>query len=311
MRNGGVYDINGRRVACSRTGSLHIPTRSAPTTLRSAQPSKTLPRRDQCVVNRRLARSARVLRVLESAEAKANRQARKNRRLLNRLPRVRFSWRLASQIGAGMLAAIALYTVVDTLTLNGKIKHDQNQTAAAVQSDDPNSRQSAEGKDEKPVTTDVIRSYRVAADLPRVVSIDKIGVKARALPMGVNSDGSMQAPINVFDTGWYTGSVKPGQKGAVIVVGHVSGPSQNGVFKNLKTLKAGDTISLENGAGTVFKYQVVKMETVKLEQVDMNKFINTVDGVMEGLNLMTCAGGWLRGSDTFDSRTMVYAKRVQ
>ena len=64
----------------------------------------------------------------------------------------------------------------------------------------------------------------------------------------------MQAPINVFDAGWYTGSVRPGQKGASIIVGHVSGPTRHGIFEKLSQLKNGDSITIGNGAGNVFNF---------------------------------------------------------
>ena len=36
------------------------------------------------------------------------------------------------------------------------------------------------------VSNDAIAKYRVAADLPRVITIEKLGVKARVLQMSVN-----------------------------------------------------------------------------------------------------------------------------
>ena len=160
------------------------------------------------------------------------------------------------------------------------------------------------------MSDDAIAKYKVAADLPRVIAIEKLGVKARVLQMNVNSDGSMQSPINIFDAGWYTGSVKPGQPGASIIVGHASGTTLGGVFNKLETLNAGDTISVERGDGKILRYQVVKKQTVKLSDVDMNSFIRPADGVSEGLNLMTCAGEWIKNSQTRDRRVMVFTKRI-
>ena len=69
-------------------------------------------------------------------------------------------------------------------------------------------------------------------------------------------------------------------------------------------------VTVENGAGKVFSYQVESTETVKLDQVDMDKFMRPVSGTEEGLNLMTCSG-WINGGETMDHRLMVYAKRMQ
>ncbi len=87
----------------------------------------------------------------------------------------------------------------------------------------------------------------MAPDLPRVLSIPKLNTKARIMPMPVNGDGSMQAPINIYDAGWYTGGVRPGDKGAAVIDAHASGPTRQGLFAYLDTLKQGDNIIVEKG----------------------------------------------------------------
>ena len=47
-----------------------------------------------------------------------------------------------------------------------------------------------------------------------------------------------------------------------------------------------------------------------LADVDMNSFIRPADGVSEGLNLMTCAGEWIKNSQTRNSRVMIFTKRI-
>ena len=209
-----------------------------------------------------------------------------------------------------VLVGVSLYATIDTYLLNSRIKENMDQSVSAQQSDDPNTRQAAEGKDEKQVSSDVINGYKVAADLPRTITIDKLNARGRVLQMGVNNDGSMQAPINIFDAGWYTGSVKPGQLGATVIIAHASGPTQGGLFEGLNKLTADEIVKVELGSGQVLKYQVVSTETVALEQVDMDKFMRPAEGIQEGLNLMTCAGSWVRESNTRAQRTIVYTKRL-
>ena len=332
------YDVNGRRVDYRlltdlriRQRQLYRPARVSRTrtmadvrrvqkpvadTVRaeSRAPRKSRAasskRRDGAVA-RQLVRSARILYALENTKvvyAKRSEQQENTSRRVKRRKIV--TWQFFSRSMAIALTVLALYAVADTLILNQKVKKERSDTVAAAQSDDSNKRQAAEGKDEKDVSDDVIARYKVAPELPRIIHINAIGIKARVLQMGVNADGSMQAPINVFDTGWYTGSVRPGQKGASIIVGHVSGPTRHGIFEKLSQLKNGDSITIENGAGKLFNYQVVASETVKLENVDMNKFMRPANGVDEGLNLMTCAGKWINSGSTMDHRLMVYAKRM-
>ena len=174
----------------------------------------------------------------------------------------------------------------------------------------PEERQSAEGKDESSRSSSLIDAHRVADDEPRVISAQAIDMRARVLPMGTNPDGSMQAPINIFDSGWYVGSAKPGEKGAVVIDGHASGPTREGLFAYIDTLKLGQTITLERGDGRVFTYEVVAVETIDLENVDMERFLKPYEGSDEGLNLITCAGAWQAEKNTYNQRAMVFAKRV-
>ena len=112
--------------------------------------------------------------------------------------------------------------------------------------------------EEEPTPTE-IKEYIVAADRPRYLSIEKIGVnKARVLPMGVNAKGELDTPVNIYDVGWYEASGKPGQGGTAIIDGHNGGPHVLGVFKNTPTLVNGDIITIERGDGVVFRYKVVE-----------------------------------------------------
>lgn len=331
------YDFNDRRMGCRLNSprvhcqascqSACIPrvrmasdvrnaaVRSRKSVLRSpmlqkSRKAQAANQRRNSVIARRLTRSAKILYMLENIEVARPKRGKRQSGALRKVKKKIVTWQFFSRSMAIALTVFALYAVADTLILNQKVKKERSDTVAAAQSDDSNKRQAAEGKDEKDVSDDVIARYKVAPELPRIIHINAIGVKARVLQMGVNADGSMQAPINVFDTGWYTGSVRPGQKGASIIVGHVSGPTRHGIFEKLSQLKNGDSITIENGAGNVFNYQVVASETVKLENVDMNKFMRPANGVDEGLNLMTCAGKWIDSGSTMDHRLMVYAKRT-
>ena len=262
-------------------------------------------------INKRLARSARLLVICKKSIANGCRDGKKRhtKRYLQNILGSNFCKKVPS-FAASALLIISIYSFADSWLLNNRIKNAVNATPVAARSDNLDDRKNSEGKDETKVSDDAIAKYKVAADLPRVITIEKLGVKARVLQMNVNSDGSMQSPINIFDAGWYTGSVKPGQPGASIIVGHASGTTLGGVFNKLETLNAGDTISVERGDGKILRYQVIKKQTVKLSDVDMNSFIRPADGVSEGLNLMTCAGEWIKNSQTRNSRVMIFTKRI-
>lgn len=191
-------------------------------------------------------------------------------------------------------------------------KRDREIVAVAQQpTATPEQRQEAEGRDETE-DVDATVSYRAEPNDPRVISINKINMKARTLPMATNPDGTMQAPINIFDAGWYNGegAVKPGQKGVVVAIGHASGPTREGLFAYVDTLSAGDVIEIERGDGETFRYAVTGQKSLPLDTLDM-KEVFAIKGSDEGLNLITCGGQWDRQRKTFNQRIVVYAKRVE
>ena len=128
--------------------------------------------------------------------------------------------------------------------------------------------------------------------------------------MGVNNDGSIQAPRNIFDAGWYNGSVKPGDIGAMFIDAHASGPTREGLFAYLDKLAEGDEIQIEKGDGTRLTYRVAHTETVALADIDMRKALLPHGNILRGLNLMTCTGKWLDDKQTYDQRVIVYAEQL-
>lgn len=167
-----------------------------------------------------------------------------------------------------------------------------------------------EASDETQVAVNALNTYKVAADEPRMLTIKSLQISARIKPMNVNSIGAIAAPVNIYDSGWYTGSAKPGTYGAMFIDGHASGATRKGLFAYIDTLKNGNEVSIERGDGQVLTYKVVHVETVSKELVDMKKVLRTYNGVKEGLNLMTCTGTWIKNERTYDKRAIVYTERV-
>lgn len=165
----------------------------------------------------------------------------------------------------------------------------------------------------EPTEQEVVE-YTVAADRPRYLSIDRLGIsKARVLPMGINADGELSTPNNIFDVGWYYSSGKPGQGGTLLIDGHNGGPHVQGVFKDLPALGDGDVITIERGDGQIFQYSVVENKTVALS--DSNDYMATaMMSPMRGhesVTLISCTGEWSQAQGTYLSRQFVRAILVE
>jgi sortase (surface protein transpeptidase) len=150
-------------------------------------------------------------------------------------------------------------------------------------------------------------SYTVAANLPRYIFIPKLSVQAIVKPLGLTAAGQLATPDNIYDTGWYTSSSTPGQPGATVIDGHVSSWTANGVFYGLQSLQAGDTIQIERGDGTTINYSVVKKQVYAYQQVDMSALLSPIDANKPGLNLITCTGDVIKGTNDFDERIVIFA----
>ena len=190
------------------------------------------------------------------------------------------------------------------------VEHTRSPDPVTVSVDEGSWDPDQEGRDEEKPTADALSSYTVAAEVPRALYIDKLKVAARVLPMGVNNLNAIQAPLNIYDSGWYNGSVKPGAVGAMFIDGHASGPTRQGLFAYLDTLVEGDTLQIEKGNGERLTYTVVHVEIGDVASLDMSKMLKPYGDGVKGLNLMTCTGTWLKDQQTYDKRVMVWTEQI-
>lgn len=143
---------------------------------------------------------------------------------------------------------------------------------------------------------------------PERIIIPEIGVNAKVIDLGLNSDGTLEVPENYAETGWWTGGSKPGEKGSAVIVGHLDSKTSPAVFYKLPSLKAGDLIKVTNTAG-----EIVNFEVERLKQVPKNNFPTNEVYKMTGeptLRLVTCGGKFNRSSGHYDDNVIVFASLV-
>jgi sortase A len=156
-----------------------------------------------------------------------------------------------------------------------------------------------------------VASYSVPATDPKYLAISAIGIsQTRIIQLGLTKDDQVAVPDNIYDTGWYNGSAKPGQSGAMFIYGHVSSWTANGVFYNLKKLVAGDQVTVTRGDNTTYTYQVVSTKIYPYNNVDMQAVLSPIEADKPGLNLMTCTGQVIKGTSDFNQRLVVFTSLV-
>lgn len=208
-----------------------------------------------------------------------------------------------------VIFALGLLINVQTIQTN----HDaKSQVAALTQKTDNSDNTSTPPSETKPPSGS-FGSYQVAANLPKYLKIPKLGTSARVIPLGVTTSNELKAPTNIYDTGWYEASAHPGDAaslGAVLIDGHVHGPTLPGVFANIKKLVADDTIQIVRGDNQVFTYKVVKVQNYDATTIDMGMMLTSIQPGQPGLNLITCGGPFDRKTGEYTQRTAVFAVQL-
>ncbi len=177
-----------------------------------------------------------------------------------------------------------------------------SKTEVAGASTDDNSGLPSEAKPQG-----TINDYHVAASLPRVLTIPSIDVHTRVVRTTVKANNQIGSPSNIFDAAWYDGSAKPGEGGTVLIDGHVSGPTQPGVFYKLNKLQVGSELEIERGDGKRISYSVVAKKVYDADKVDMGAVFNSAKPGQPALNIITCTGSVDETGEHFTQRLVVFA----
>lgn len=139
---------------------------------------------------------------------------------------------------------------------------------------------------------------------PKKIIIPTISVDNFIQNVDVTKNGEMATPGNINITGWYDRSSRPGQKGLSIIVGHVSGWTAKGAFYGLDKLKEGDIVTIVLGNDSKVRYKVVNINIVDTDKAAAYLF-NSIPGVANELNLITCTGQYQDSIHMFNKRAIV------
>jgi sortase (surface protein transpeptidase) len=92
----------------------------------------------------------------------------------------------------------------------------------------------------------------------------------------------------------------------MFIYGHVSSWTAKGIFYNLKQLKPGQKITVTTGNNNTYIYKVVTSRTYDYKRVDMAEVLSAINPNRPGLNLMTCTGNVIAGTNDFSQRLAVF-----
>lgn len=211
---------------------------------------------------------------------------------------------------AAIVFLLGIGVSIHTFMTNRQVKKQVTTVLADTTSNDSVELSPGSLPDESDQDPDVVRNHQVAPDKPRYLRIPKIGVDHRIIEVGVSTDNQLGSPASIHDVGWYRNSAKPGQDGASLMDGHVSGPTQPGVFRNLIKLNVGDLIEVERGDGEIITYEVRQKQSYPYAETDMHAALRSIEHGKHALNLITCDGKFNAATNNYEDRLIVFAVEV-
>ncbi|MDT7785404.1 MAG: hypothetical protein QOF58_3823 [Pseudonocardiales bacterium] len=145
---------------------------------------------------------------------------------------------------------------------------------------------------------------------PTELRIPKIGAKSSLVPLGLNPDETVEVPPveQPMQAGWYKLARTPGEAGPAILLGHVDGLKQPGIFFRLKELVAGDEVEVSRKDGTTAKFRVRRTEQIAKDSFPTEAVYGETDE--PELRLITCGGSFDQAAHSYRDNIIVYATLI-
>lgn len=140
------------------------------------------------------------------------------------------------------------------------------------------------------------------------VVIDRIGVDAPVVAVGVEEGTNAMEIPGLDDVGWYRYSSMPGESvGTAVLVGHVDGNGRPGVFSRLRDLTPGDRFSVGRPDGRVQSFEVTGLQEFSKQALPTDLFARQGPGRVA---LITCGGAFDRATGHYLDNVVVVAAPV-
>jgi sortase (surface protein transpeptidase) len=150
-------------------------------------------------------------------------------------------------------------------------------------------------------------SKTLSKSQPVRIKIQRLGINAPIINLGLKSDGSLGTPNSATETGWYKNSPTPGEIGPSIIVGHVDyvnyGPA---VFWKLNQLVPGDIVEISRTDGSIAKFKVDSLKQFSQNNFPTEKVYGNIN--YAGIRLITCGGTFNSNTGHYSDNTVVFGR---
>jgi sortase (surface protein transpeptidase) len=166
-------------------------------------------------------------------------------------------------------------------------------------------RPAASGAAPTPTSVPVTKPYDKLR--PTEVKIPKINADSSLIAVAVDKDGQIAVPSvsQPMQAAWYRFSPVPGDLGPAIILGHIDGNHQPGIFYHLNDLNPGDEIDVSRSDGKDVKFVVDHKIEVPKNQFPADAIYGNTDKPQ--LRLITCGGVFDHAAHSYVDNVVVYA----
>jgi LPXTG-site transpeptidase (sortase) family protein len=147
----------------------------------------------------------------------------------------------------------------------------------------------------------------LAAANPVDLRIDAINAESSLEALGLNPDQTVAVPpvTQPRQASWYKLGPTPGAAGPAVILGHINGGGQPGIFSRLHELKPGDQVKVSRSDGKTALFTVTKLEQVKKDSFPTLAVYGDTAGAE--LRLITCGGSFDRAKHSYIDNIIVFA----
>jgi len=170
---------------------------------------------------------------------------------------------------------------------------------------------------ETPTATPIATPPPSSAPVARMI-IEKIGVDAPVISLGLDENAVPLVPDNPGDVVWYNFSTPPGWGSNAVFSGHVdwtvNGVPVTGVFYDLRKIEVGDIIKVRLADNTEYEYKVIGNLAMAYDDPKALEVMGATPS--EIITIITCGGTFVREygnpiGGNYTHRQIVRAERVQ
>jgi hypothetical protein len=143
---------------------------------------------------------------------------------------------------------------------------------------------------------------------PTRVRVPALGLDAVVRPVGVDEGRQMRLPADPRVLGWYRFGAGPGDRGSVVLAGHVDSRRFGvGPLADLQAIGVGDRVEVATGPDGTRSYRVDSIERFDRQALPAEVFARTGP---DRLRLVTCTGPYLPEAGGYQQNLVVTAVPV-